>query len=253
MDDSTIILFTAFTSISIYNDIEIILLVLDTVKKYTSLYFIFIIVGAFGNFLFSLGYVLAFIANVVDFKYTLIFMLPGWIMYISGVIGALCMRLKIIILNDRVIKYIQRIILSISIILFILTTIGVYGSNEPNPLSNNFARYYDVIEKIEIITFFIIETILSCLYIHFCWNIINNKTILLSKRIIRNTIIINVLLIAFDIIAIITEFTVGLLLQGAIRTCTYSIKLKAEFYFLYLLKNAIKSRVETTQMKNITT
>jgi hypothetical protein len=112
-----------------------------------------------------------------------------------------------------------------------LTAIVVYGSHSGSR-TKEFGNAYDVIERFQMVGFFLQECILCALYIWKAIDIIDTTERQRSVKTVRQLFSINVIIIALDITLLTLEFMKFHVLQQTVKPLIYSIKLKLEFAVL---------------------
>jgi hypothetical protein len=158
------------------------------------------------------------------------------------------------------------------ILLHSITTVLTFGSNS-NSLSDatlrRFVRGYSIMEKTQMVGFFVQETILSIVYIKETVRLLR-----LSEQVqddvrsfddgagmghLKNTnvrktmyqlLTINVLIIAMDIALLSVEFANLYLIETTLKGVVYSIKLKLEFAVLGKLVQLVRVRNESDRSMN---
>jgi hypothetical protein len=147
-----------------------------------------------------------------------------------------------------------------AIILHAPTTVLTFVSNS-NSLSQNilmrFVNGYNVIEKIQMVGFFIQECILSIIYIKETLRLLKLSESVQddltsvegsvkhgaeSRKIMYQLITINAIIIAMDIALLAVEFANLYLIETTLKGAVYSIKLKLEFAVLGKLVQIVHAK-----------
>ena len=181
-------------------------------------------------------------------------------------------RLHLVTNSRRVLRWTLWMIIINGILLHSITTVLTFGSNA-NSFSDTtlsrFVRGYSIMEKIQMVGFFVQETILSIVYIKETVRLLR-----LSEQVqddvrsfddsagmghLKNTnvrktmyqlLTINVLIIAMDIALLSVEFANLYLIETTLKGVVYSIKLKLEFAVLGKLVQLVRVRAESDQSMN---
>jgi hypothetical protein len=149
-----------------------------------------------------------------------------------------------------------------AIILHTATSVLTFGSNSnsltPTTL-NRFVHGYNIMEKIQMVGFFVQELILSLIYIKETIRLLRlSEAVIkgeaeaggvvdesLSSRGVRKTmyqlIVINAIIIAMDIVLLGVEFANLYLIETTLKGVVYSIKLKLEFAVLGKLVQLVRT------------
>jgi hypothetical protein len=154
------------------------------------------------------------------------------------------------------------------VLLHSVTTVLTFGSNSnslTHPTLQRFVRGYSIMEKIQMVGFFVQETILSIVYIKETVRLLKlSETVQddvrslddsgnahLKNTNVRKTmyqlLTINVLIIAMDIALLSVEFANLYLIETTLKGVVYSIKLKLEFAVLGKLIQLVRVRAESDQ------
>src|ERR1700761_2209245 len=150
-------------TLSLYNCIELVLIILTTFQTWRGLYFTSLIVATVGIFPYCLGFLLEYFGILV-FWAALTFSTIGWVMMITGQSFVLYSRLGLILQNDRVLKAVKWMIITDAIVFHTLTTVFQYCQaygGEQGP----FDRALFYMEKIQMTAFCLQEFIISGLYL----------------------------------------------------------------------------------------
>jgi hypothetical protein len=153
------------------------------------------------------------------------------------------------------------------IVLHSATTVLTFGSNS-NSLSETtlqrFVHGYSIMEKIQMVGFFVQETILSFIYIRETVRLLKLSETVQSdvrslddgagnghlrnanvKKTMYQLLAINVLIVIMDVALLGVEFANLYLLETSLKGAVYSIKLKLEFAVLGKLVQIVRIRTES--------
>ncbi|OQU94772.1 hypothetical protein CLAIMM_01074 isoform 3 [Cladophialophora immunda] len=257
--DTTTIIVTITSALSLYNALELILLIFTTFAVYRGLYFWSLLVATTGLVPYVVGLILLYfqvtasVAGLVINNY-------GWWTAITGQSVVLYSRLGIVLGkgNDRILKYVKWMIIIDAICFHTTTTVVVFGSYYASPPAQApFSRAYTYVEKIQMTGFCIQEFIISGLYLWKAMDIvkaqaqptassINTSEQKKKKRVHRvmwQLFIINIVIIFLDIALLVIEYRNLHIPEIAFKGFCYSVKLKLEFAVLSKL-------VEVAGIKN---
>jgi len=265
--------------LSLYNAIELIVLAFVTFQRYHGLYFWSLVISAFGIIPYSLGFIIKFfrlLDPAANAGYVGVVLLTlGWYPMITGQSVVLWSRLHLVTNSRRVLRWTLYMIIVNGVLLHSVTTVLTFGSNS-NSLSDatlrRFVRGYSIMEKVQMVCFFVQETILSIVYIKETVRLLKlSETVQddvrsfddsagnqshghLKNTNVRKTmyqlLTINVLIIAMDIALLSVEFANLYLIETTLKGVVYSIKLKLEFAVLGKLIQLVRVRAESDQSMN---
>ncbi|OAP61782.1 hypothetical protein AYL99_03985 [Fonsecaea erecta] len=259
--DTTTIIVTITSALSLYNALELILLIFTTFAVYRGLYFWSLLVATTGLIPYVVGLILLYfqltasVAGLVINNY-------GWWTAITGQSVVLYSRLGIVLGkgNDRILKYVKWMIIVDAICFHTTTTVVVFGSYYASPPARApFSRAYTYVEKIQMTGFCIQEFIISGLYLWKTMDIVKaqqapgaaSSSINTSEqkkkrrvhRVMWQLFIINIVIIFLDIALLVIEYRNLHIPEVAFKGFCYSVKLKLEFAVLSKL-------VEVAGVKN---
>lgn len=117
------------------------------------------------------------------------------------------------------------------LLLHVPTTVLTFGANG-NLDTDAFETAYNVYEKIQMIGFFIQETILSSIYIVETIKILRTSLQPGTRKVMKQLVFINVVIIILDLGLLGLECASLYILETLLKGVIYSIKLKLEFAIL---------------------
>jgi len=240
-----------FSGLSMYNVVELIILIFFTFQKFSGLYFYSLLVTSICVLPYSLGFMLKFLMITPGgsrwFAVTLITI--GWWGMVTGQSIVLWSRLHLLVdpgeKGQWTLRWTMWMIIIDAICLHIPTTVLTYGSNG-DINTGTFVTGYNVMEKIQMCGFFIQELILSVLYIKQASKLVQHSTRDDSRRFFMQLLGINVLIILMDVGLVAAEAASLYLYETTIKGTVYSIKLKLEFAVLGKLVNFAGGRAGTS-------
>jgi len=267
-------------------------LIFVTFQKYHGLYFWSLVVAAFGIIPYSLGFLIKFFQLLnpgQDEGYVAVVLLTiGWYPMITGklrtlyvstsrltVVGqsvVLWSRLHLLTNSRRILRWTLWMIIVNGSILHSITTVLTFGSNS-NSLSHatlqRFVDGYSIMEKIQMVGFFVQEVILSAIYIREAVRLLKLSEAVegdgrsfddgsghhhLRNANVRKTmyqlLAINVIIITMDLALLGVEFANLYLIETTLKGVVYSIKLKLEFAVLGRLVQFVRNRANSSNSSN---
>ena len=234
--DSLRIVIIFLSGLAMYNAIELIAMISLTFTRYRGLYYWSLLISSIGIIPYSLGFFLKF-DNLApgDLRWIAIVLLTiGWYPMITGQSLVLWSRLHLIVSGqrgERILKWTKYMIICNAIALHIPTTVLTFGSNG-DANTDVFVRGYNVMEKIQMVGFFVQEIILSSIYIVETIKILRTSLQPNTKRTMYQLITINVVIIVMDLGLLGIECASLYILETLVKGVIYSIKLKLEFAIL---------------------
>ncbi|KAL6812972.1 hypothetical protein GGI42DRAFT_161365 [Trichoderma sp. SZMC 28013] len=230
--DLTIII--VFLSLALYNVLELFCIIWGTFKRYAGLYFWSFLMATIGIALSCIGFCIKYFGPTSLGYLSCTLSLMGWVFMVTGQSLVLWSRLHLVLRNQKRLKIVLYIIIFNGIVCHGMVIPLVYGSFSSNP--EIFQTPYKITERIEIIVFFLQEMMLSSLYIYETLKLLRmgcnlgNKQS--SRRLLKNLILVNVLVIVLDITILVLEFANLYDFQISYKPFAYSVKLKLEFTVL---------------------
>jgi hypothetical protein len=236
LTQSTQTIIIVFLSLALYNVIELICIILGTFKRHVGVYFWSFVAATLGIVLNCTGFFIKFLRPPSLGYLSCTLSLLGWVLMVTGQSMVLWSRLHLVMLDERCLKIVLCIIIFNAVVLHGTIIPMVYGSFSGSP--EKWLRPYSIAERVEVVTFFLQEAMLSILYI--------SQTVALmqlqlqrslgnagpSRRLMKHLILVNVLVIILDMTILALEFANQYDLQIAYKPFAYSIKLKLEFTVL---------------------
>lgn len=228
--------------LSIYNSLELVVMILVSFRRFRGLYFWSLIISAVvGVIPYSVGFILKFFTLVPPWVSCSILSVGWWAM-VTGQAFVLYSRLHLVLRDPKRMRYVLYMIIANAVCLHIPTTVLTFGSNFRNE-SNNFVVGYNIMEKVQMTGFSLQEAIISGLYLYETYKLLHlsskNKA---HRRIQYQIIAINVFIIIMDLTLLIIEYASEYTLQICLKGAVYSIKLKLEFAVLGQLIDFIRSK-----------
>jgi hypothetical protein len=232
----------AFSTIALYNVIELSVIIFATFKRRKGLYFWSFIVATWGIVPHTVGFILKFFAVTLVWWPPVLIVGVGWFAMVTGQSMVLYSRLHLVAQNEKLLRWVLYLIIFDAIVVGIPDMTLAFLTNRPDadPFIVNFFSTYD---KVQVGIFFVQELIISGLYIY--------ETVRLLGppggqnpfgKLLRYTILVNVLVLVMDITLLGTEYSGYYEIQTTYKPAIYSIKLKMEFSILNRLTKIVKNR-----------
>ncbi|EED15537.1 conserved hypothetical protein [Talaromyces stipitatus ATCC 10500] len=214
-----------FLLLSIYNALELVVMILVSFRRFRGLYFWSLVLSAlFGLIPYSIGFFLKFFTRVSPWVTCTVLTVGWWVM----VTGQAMQVLYMICIN--------------AVVLHLPTTILTYGSNNPDA-SPRFVVGYNIMEKIQLTGFSIQEAIISGLYLYETFKLLHITHRDKAQRWIQYQLIaVNVLIILMDLTLLVLEYASEYAIQICLKGAVYSVKLKLEFAVLGQLVDFIRNK-----------
>ena len=130
---------TITNAISIYNGIELLLLILVTFRRYTGLYFWSLFFSSLGVLAYSMGYVVVYY-ELASAAVGLAINNAGWWLMVSGQSFVLYSRLHLVLHDRKVLKAVLAMIIVDAIIFHVPTTVLNFVANFGPPGENSAAE-----------------------------------------------------------------------------------------------------------------
>ncbi|KAJ5633412.1 hypothetical protein N7490_009751 [Penicillium lividum] len=239
------ILMIVFSSIALYNAIELFILIFLTFQSYRGLYFWTMLLSvAFGVIPHSIGYILEFFA-LAPLWLSLTLSTIGFYVMVPGQSVVLYSRLHLVVQSRPVLRFVLWLIIVDAVILLIPTTIltfsTAYIQTEP------YIRGYNVMERLQLAWFCCQEFVISGIYI---FETVKLLRLLPDKdqrrtRIMYELLAINFVIILLDVALLVVEYIGFYSLQTTLKPMVYSIKLKLEFGVLGKLVSLVQTSRST--------
>lgn len=147
-----------FAGLTLYNAVELYILIFITFKSYRGLYFWSLLISCLGLIPYTLGFVFKFFA-VLPYAVRLVsvtLLIVGWILIVTGSNVVLWSRLHLMMTPslraDRILKYTKLMIICGVIFFHFPVTVVVYFSNS-DPTNKTYIHAYNVLERFQMTGF----------------------------------------------------------------------------------------------------
>ncbi|KAF4445710.1 hypothetical protein F53441_10584 [Fusarium austroafricanum] len=217
-------------TISLYNGIELLLLILTSSRRHNDLYSWSLAVASLGVLPYATGWLVRYFDVIGDIADMIINDI-GWILLTTGQALVLYSRLDLLVKSITVLKIAKWMIVANAIIWHSTVTVLLFAISTQQKLDHNGA--FIKVQKVQLALFCVQDFVLSGLYIWKTTEIIKRRGAEYQPpRIIWQLFGTNVMIVLIDIILLTVGFTNNFLWQQGVKAVAYSIKLKVEFAIL---------------------
>ena len=230
----------SFIAVSWYNALELNILILVTFKRYGGLYFWSLLIASWGVIFYGIGFLFKFFQVIENDFVNVVFITIGWWCMVTGQSIVLYSRLHLIVLNDKMLKFILKMIIIDAVVLHVPTTVLTFGSNA-NANTDSFVRGYNVMEKIQMTGFCLQEFVISGLYLWECAKFLRTDKQEKSRKTLYELFYINMIIILMDLSLLGLEYANLYILEIVFKGMVYSVKLKLEFAILGKLVQYVRT------------
>lgn len=235
------ILMIVFSSIALYNAIELFILLFLTFQHYRGLYFWTMLVSVvLGVIPHTIGYILEFF-QLAPLWLALTISTIGFYAMVPGQSVVLYSRLHLVVQSHRILQFVLWLIIVDAIILLVPTTVLTFSTAYVRTVP--VIRGYNVMERLQLAWFCAQEFVISGIYIY--------ETVKLLRlmpekdrrrtRIMYELLAINLVIIMLDVALLVVEYIGFYSLQTTLKPLVYSIKLKLEFGVLGKLVSLVQT------------
>jgi hypothetical protein len=237
--DARSVIVIVCSTLSLYNALELILLIFTTFKQWHGLYFWSLLVASFGVIPYNVGFLVVFFQLTQQYAGFIIDSY-GWITMVTGQSVVLYSRLHLVLRNPKVLRAVLWMIVIDAVVFHVSTTVVLFGSSYGDDQSG-FNGAWTVIEKVQMTGFCIQEFIISGLYLWETSKVLKIVSGGHTRRTMWELFIINVLIIILDIALLVVEYLNLREYEQAFKGVVYSIKLKLEFAILGKLVHIVRN------------
>jgi hypothetical protein len=234
----------AFSTIALYNVIELNAIIFTTFKRRQGLYFWSFIVATWGIVPHTIGFIVSFFDVTSVWWAPLILISFGWFAMVSGQSMVLYSRLHIVAGSEGRIRWVLCMIIFDAIVLGIPDNILAFLSHRPNAHAS-VVDAFSIFDKIQVGGFFVQEVIISAFYIYETVRLlgpIGGRKQNPLRKLLSHLILINIIVLIFDATLLGTEYSGNFEIQVTYKPAIYSIKLKLEFSVLNRLIDVVKNK-----------
>lgn len=245
----TAVAVVVFISISLYNALELLILLLLRFHRYNNLYFWSLLLSnVLGVVPTSIGTSLEFF-DLAPLGLSLTISNIGFCFMVPGQSVVLYSRLHLVSQNYRMLRFL-RYLITVDIILLIIPSVTLNFGSE-FLLTPPWKRGYSVMERVQLTWFSAQEMFMSGIYIFEAVKMLRMRPEGNQRRIkiLYELLALNVVAIGMDISLILLEYLGFYFLQIILKGTVYSIKLKMEFAVLSMLVSAISAPVPVSELR----
>ena len=239
---------TVFATIAWYNAVELVLICLTTFKRYRGCYFWSLLIASVGLIPLVLGWLFFIFYFGLSRWVSTSILIPSWYCVVAGHSLVLWSRLHLILQTPKVLRAILILIIVDSILLFIPTTVLLYGAlivDENHRTSARFAFAFNKMERIQLVGFCLQELLISGIYIVETVKLLQLRPDTLHRRILIRLVLINIVVMVLDVAVVAVQFAGYLAIQMMFKPAAYSVKLKLEYAVLSQLIQICKAPSES--------
>jgi hypothetical protein len=233
----------AFSTIALYNILELNVIIFATFKRRKGLYFWSFIVATWGIAPHTVGFILDFFEITVWWA-PLILIAVGWFAMVTGQSLVLYSRLHLVAGNEYRIRWVLYMIIFNAIVVGIPDMVLAFLTIRPDS-NPSVVNAFSILDKIQVGIFFVQESTISAFYIYETVRLlgpggeINRKPL---RKLLAHLVLVNALVLVLDATLLGTEYSGHYEIQTTYKPAIYSIKLKIEFSVLNRLVKIVKNK-----------
>ncbi|KAE8377998.1 hypothetical protein BDV26DRAFT_292600 [Aspergillus bertholletiae] len=227
-----------FTSLSLYNGMELVAIIWSSFEHYRSVYFwALFLSNTLGVIPYSIGAVLD-VYGIGPQWLMLTIQLMGFYFMVPGQSVVLYSRLHLVLQNGKLLRAFRFLITMGTLLFLVPISISYYGSVY---LQHPWDHAYGIIERLQLIYFCVQEGLLSGAFIVETVRLIRLNPIQDRRRkgVLYELVVVNLVIIFLDVVLLLLEFLGFYFLQVILKGMVYSLKLKLEFAVLGRLTSTI--------------
>ncbi|KAJ5110568.1 hypothetical protein N7532_001103 [Penicillium argentinense] len=236
------ILMIVFSSIALYNAIELFILLFLTFQHYRGLYFWTLLLSVVAGVIpHTVAYILEFF-SLAPLWLALTLSTIGFYVMVPGQSVVLYSRLHLVVQSHRILRFVLWLMIVDAILLLIPTTVLTFSTAYIQ--TTPFIRGYNVMERLQLAWFCAQEFVISGIYIYETVKLLSlmpEKDRRRSK-IMYELLAINFVIIMLDVALLVVEYIGYYSLQTTLKPMVYSIKLKLEFGVLGKLVSLVQTQ-----------
>lgn len=244
-------LMIVFTSIALYNAIELFILLFLTFTHYRGLYFWSLLLSVLlGVIPHAIGYLLE-LFSLAPVWVSLTITTIGFYVMVPGQSVVLYSRLHLVVQSNKMLRFVLWLIIIDAILLLVPTTVFTFCT--AYIASPTVIRGYNVMERMQLAWFCAQEICISSIYIVEAVRLLRMMPDKDRRRtrIMYELLAINFVIIMLDICLLVVEYIGYYPLQTTLKPMVYSIKLKLEFGVLGKLVTLVQnSRSQPTSSEH---
>jgi hypothetical protein len=236
-----------FTALAFWSTIHLTVRMIFFFKHYKGLYFWALIITSWCLSIRAIGFLFKFEVPSINWIFSTILAEAGWIGMVTGFSIVLWSRLNIIVEDRRIIYGVLAMILINGFIwhsALVVLQFGLAGSHGAN--RDVWLRIVNPMERTQITMFTVQEVIISGIYIHATYRILDDRIFKQSERtrkVMLMLFVVQTIAILMDVAIITLDLAGYFTLKAIIHSWAYGIKLELEFVVLNQLKETANSGV----------
>lgn len=224
-----------FLSLTLYIILDVNVAIYRTFRKKQGLYYWSLIFATWGTATVALGNIFKNLKpewGVIWPLWTLMIN-GGWSVYAPAELLVLYSRLHLVNQNERMRRWILMMIIIGSTLIIIPNWVFVFGAYDIDPqVSSVWSPRMAIIDRVSQAGFTLFETIISSVYIRSLLEILRTKISMRTRRVMRDLVLVNILVISMDLLVIVLIFLNQANLAYPLQDFTYAFKFKIEFAVL---------------------
>lgn len=239
--DATSVVTTICMALSLYNALELILLIFTTFKEFHGLYFWSLLIATFG----VIPYCIGLMVEYFELTYSAVGKAldgSGWIMMITGQSFVLYSRLGLILDNPTILRSVKWMVITNAIVFHSMTEVLNFCANfGPSHSQTTCGEGYFYVEKIQMTIFCLQEFIISGIYVWKTFKLLKVVSQTRPRQVMWQLFSINVIIIIMDIALLVIAYKNWHVLEQTLKSFIYSVKVKLEFAILGNLVELVRS------------
>ncbi|KAH7137535.1 hypothetical protein EDB81DRAFT_870323 [Dactylonectria macrodidyma] len=205
---STETIILVFLAISLYNVVELTIIIFGTFKRHSGLYFWSCLCASWGIPFCCAGFLVKYYAPASLGYLAISLIIPGWVAMVTGQSLVLWSRLHLVLRNRKRLRMILWMIIIDAVICHGTIIPMAYGAVSSS--SEMWVKPFSIMEKIQVTIFFTQEVILSSFYIFETVKLVRLEQRVgkckSSRRLMNHLIFVNIIIILLDVTILGLEY-----------------------------------------------
>jgi hypothetical protein len=234
----------AFSTIALYNVLELNAIIFATFKVRNGLYFWSFMVATWGIVPHAVGFLLKFFGVPIVWWARVSLVAIGWFAMVAGQSFVLYSRLHLVSGSVHRIRWVLYMIIFTTVLVGIPDVTLAYMANRPKAHAS-VVRVFSTFDKVQVGMFFVQESIISAFYIYETVRLLGPVGKMKQnplRKLLAHLILVNVLVLVLDATLLGTEYSGHFEIQTTYKAAIYSVKLKIEFSVLNRLVSIVKNK-----------
>lgn len=224
--------YPTFIALAWCNAIDLIILCLNTFKRYAGSYFWSLFLASLSIIPFGLGYLLKmFGISFSHYFFEILISDISWAALVTGQSLVLWSRLHLVLRNRYILRGLLYLIIFDGVLLHTSSTALELATNAL-PHNQSFTLAFDIMERIQLVWFCLQEMLISSLYVYATIKMLNLDACSFSRGILIQLIGVNFIIMALDMSVVAVQYSGLFTFQVTFKVLVYSIKLKLEYAIL---------------------